>query len=74
VSTPTSQLAAWERREGTVMAVLPYALLAVVTALTAIIERDDPGRLAVIVALSVVTAAWMLWMRTLHPSGAAARG
>jgi len=49
------------------MTVLPYALLAVVTALTAIIERDDPGRLAVIVALSVVTAAWMLWMRTLHP-------
>lgn len=70
MTTPSSntQLEAWERHEGPVMAVVPYGMLAISVVLTVIIEGWAGTSLLITLALSGLTAAWMLWMVTLHPA------
>jgi hypothetical protein len=53
-----------------VIAALPYALLAFTAVPTVVIEWREPDKLAVDLVLTAVTAAWMLWMCTLHPGWA----
>lgn len=47
--------------------VAPYAILAVLTAVTLAAKHGSPGALLVDLALCAATALWMLWMFTLHP-------
>jgi signal transduction histidine kinase len=65
-AVPQQRLEAWERREGPVLAALPYALLAVCTIFTIAARPDGTGELPVVVALSLATAAWMAWWVGLH--------
>jgi signal transduction histidine kinase len=63
------RLEQWEAREAGVLGALPYALLAVCVLVTLLIQSPDRnGPVAVVVALSAATAAWMLWWTTLHPA------
>jgi signal transduction histidine kinase len=65
--TPDSRLETWEGREGTAMAVVPYFLLAVSTALMTA-KPDQSGREIITnLILAGAIAALMLCMITLHP-------
>jgi signal transduction histidine kinase len=68
------RLEAWERGLGRAAAAVPYALLLVSTVLALV----EPGRSAAdrigTLALAAFTAAWMLWLVTLHPAWATRRG
>ena len=57
----------WEQREAGVLGTLPFVLLAICLAVSFLIgEADTNGPLWVLTALSVATAAWMLWWTVLH--------
>lgn len=58
----------WERRSRPLVAVVPYAMLAVLVAFTATVKRSSEGSLVIDLALCALLAAWMLWMFTLHPA------
>ena len=58
-------LEAWERREATVLAVLPYVMLAITTTVDVFVQENG---IALDLALSAAAALWMLWMVTLHPA------
>lgn len=47
--------------------IAPYTLLALLAIFTVIIKHSAPGSLLIDLALCTATAAWMLWMVTLHP-------
>jgi signal transduction histidine kinase len=57
----------WERHERTFFAVLPFALLAVCTAVSVALKWDSAGELLVDLALVAAAAVWVTWMVTLHP-------
>jgi signal transduction histidine kinase len=48
--------------------VVPYALLAVLTVITVAVRRSSGDPFGIDLALCALTAAWMLWMFTLHPA------
>jgi signal transduction histidine kinase len=58
----------WNRRLLPLVTVVPYVLLAIMTGATVGIRRSHGDAFAIDLALCVLTAAWMLWMFTLHPS------
>jgi len=59
----------WEQREAGVITALPFVLLGACVAVTlAVTPTELEGPVEAVVALSVVTAAWMLWWTVLHPS------
>ncbi|WP_433431523.1 sensor histidine kinase [Nonomuraea sp. CA-141351] len=62
MSSPTPLVKGWPP----VIAVVPYALLAVLAAFT--VTMKEGGSLLVDLALCALTAAWMLWLFTLHPA------
>jgi signal transduction histidine kinase len=57
----------WNRRSLPIVSVGPYALLAILTITTVAIRRSNGDPFVVDLALCALTAAWMLWMYTLHP-------
>ena len=62
-----SRFEGWEQREAGVLGTLPFVLLAICLAVSFLIgEADTNGPLWVLTALSVATAAWMLWWTVLH--------
>src|SRR5215475_8328639 len=60
--------AAWERRMLPLVTVVPYALLAVLVAVTIGLKHSTGGSLIIDLTLGGGVAAWMLWNITLHPT------
>jgi signal transduction histidine kinase len=48
--------------------VVPYVLLALLTGVTVAIRRSNGDSFVIDLALCALTAAWMLWVFTLHPA------
>jgi signal transduction histidine kinase len=65
---PHTQQAQWSQRLLPLVTVVPYVLLAIMTAVTVAIRRSNGDSFGIDLALCVLTAAWMLWMFTLHPA------
>jgi len=65
---PQSWLSAAVHRWPFVLTVLPYLLLGFCAGLTVVIKGPRSGSLRIDLALSALTAAWMLFMFTLHPA------
>src|SRR5579864_1363140 len=65
---PRSRPGALEQRWPPVATVLPYAMLAFCVLLDAAIDGKGREALYFDGGLSVLAAAWMLWMFTLHPA------
>ena len=63
-----ARLAAWEKREAPMIALLPYLMLALTAAVTVFLKASAPGSLLIDLALCAAVAAWMLWIYTLHPA------
>ncbi|MEU1729119.1 sensor histidine kinase [Nonomuraea sp. NPDC005692] len=59
--------AGWERRLLPMVTVVPYVLLAVMAALTIVVKHDQPGSLALDLALCAAATVWKLVLFTLHP-------
>ncbi|MDL4819554.1 sensor histidine kinase [Actinomadura opuntiae] len=57
----------WERREQSVLRIVPYVSLALATALALLSDHESAGRVALQLGLSAATAGWIAWMATLHP-------
>jgi signal transduction histidine kinase len=64
---PDAWLESWGHRWPPLVTVLPYVLLGVLTAITAVLRRPDGTGLLVDLGLCALTAAWMLVMFTLRP-------
>ena len=60
------------KHQATVLDVLPYAMLAFCVLVSFALHTTTEKPLIAGLILSAVTAAWMLWMFTLHPTVAAA--
>ncbi|MCX5065967.1 sensor histidine kinase [Micromonospora lupini] len=60
--------AGWEQWSRPMVTVVPYALLAVMAALTVVFEHDQPGSLAIDLVLCVGAGGWSLAFFTLHPA------
>jgi signal transduction histidine kinase len=58
----------WDRRFRPLVTMVPYALLAVMTAVTVAFRRGQPGALAVDLVLCAAAAAWSLALFTLRPA------
>jgi signal transduction histidine kinase len=65
VAGPPRQPSAGERR---FLALLPFALLAAALAISVGVHLDDGGGLWATAGLTGLTAAWIAWWVTLHPS------
>jgi signal transduction histidine kinase len=50
------------------LAALPFVMLAFCDVLAVVLERSQPQRLIADLILSVLAAAWLLWVYTLHPA------
>ncbi|MGI5225250.1 sensor histidine kinase [Actinoallomurus sp. CA-142502] len=66
--TPRTRQDHWTRRLLSPMTLMPYVLLAAVTCVRIPSERSGGEPFAINLALCALTAAWMLWMFTLHPA------
>lgn len=62
-----AQLAAWERRQGPVIAALPYVMLVVSAGLSVLFTGGQLRPLLPDLGLAALAGAWMLWLYTLHP-------
>ncbi len=69
MTTPGPRL---DQHQAAVLDVLPYAMLAFCVLVSFALHTTTERPLITGLVLSVVTAAWMLWMFTLHPALAAA--
>jgi signal transduction histidine kinase len=58
----------WNRRLLPLVTVVPYVLLALLTGITVAIRRSGGDSSVIDLALCALTAAWILWMFTLHPA------
>src|SRR3954470_11026401 len=58
----------WNQRLLPMVTVVPYVLLAILTGVTVAIRRSNGDSFVIDLALCTLTAAWMLWMFTLHPA------
>jgi signal transduction histidine kinase len=58
----------WGGRLLPILSVGPYVLLAILTTITVPIRRSNGDPFVIDLALCALTAAWMLWMFTLHPA------
>ncbi|WP_433384682.1 sensor histidine kinase [Actinoplanes sp. CA-142083] len=65
---------AWERRQRPMVTVVPYVLLAFLAALTVAYKHDQPGSLAIDLALCAAAAVWNLVFFTVHPPWRERRG
>ena len=57
-----------EQRLLPVLYVAPYVLLAILVIFTVMLKRSAAGSLLIDLVLCAATAAWVLWMFTLHPA------
>ena len=57
-----------EKRWPPVLAILPYAALAFCVLLSLSLPNPGPEAEGIALILSILSAAWMLWMFTLHPA------
>jgi signal transduction histidine kinase len=62
-----ARLDRWERREAPVIAMLPYVMLVVASAIAVPID-PRPRAIAVNLGVAALTGAWMLFGFTLHPA------
>jgi signal transduction histidine kinase len=60
--------AGWEERSRPLVTVVPYVLLAVMAGLTIAFKHDQPGSLAIDLALCAAAAVWGLVLFTLRPA------
>ncbi|MEV4760550.1 sensor histidine kinase [Micromonospora sp. NPDC049559] len=60
--------AGWEQRSRPMVTVVPYVMLAVLAALTVAFKHDQPGSLAIDLALCAAAAVWGLALFTLRPA------
>ncbi|MFF4779055.1 sensor histidine kinase [Microtetraspora fusca] len=60
--------AAWNQRFRPMVTVVPYVLLAVMAAVTIAFKHDQPGSLAIDLALCAAAAVWSLALFTLRPA------
>jgi signal transduction histidine kinase len=58
----------WPRRLLPMVTVVPYVLLAILSGVTVAIRRSSGDSFVIDLALCALTAAWMLWVFTLHPA------
>jgi signal transduction histidine kinase len=65
---PRTRQHQWNQRLLPLVTVVPYVLLAILTGVTVAIRRSSGDSFVIDLALCVLTAAWMLWMFTLHPA------
>jgi signal transduction histidine kinase len=65
---PRTRQDQWNRRLLPMVTVVPYVLLALLTGVTVAIRRSNGDSFVIDLALCALTAAWMLWMFTLHPA------
>jgi signal transduction histidine kinase len=63
----TARLEAWERLEAPALAALPYIMLVAASALEIVLSAGLRGTL-ITLGLAALTAAWLLWGFTLHPT------
>jgi signal transduction histidine kinase len=68
VLTPHTRHAESNRRLLPLVTVVPYVLLAILTGVTVVVRRSHGDSFVIDLGLCAVTAAWMLWMFTLHPA------
>src|SRR3569833_1810798 len=68
VLTPHTRHAESSRRLLPLVTVVPYVLLAILTGVTVVVRRSHGDSFVIDLGLCAVTAAWMLWMFTLHPA------
>ncbi|MCO5996845.1 sensor histidine kinase [Actinoallomurus rhizosphaericola] len=66
--TPHTRQGLGNRRWLLMTTVVPYPLLAVLTGVTVAMRRSNGDSFTVDLTLCALTAAWMLWMFTLHPA------
>jgi signal transduction histidine kinase len=67
-SGQTAGMTAWEQRSQPLVTVVPYLMLAAMVAVTVGFRRDQPGALAVDLALCVAAGLWSLVLFTLRPA------
>jgi signal transduction histidine kinase len=65
---PRTRQDPWGGRLSPIVSVGPYALLVILATITVPIRRSNGDSFVIDLALCVLTAAWMLWMFTLHPA------
>jgi signal transduction histidine kinase len=58
----------WEEREPLLLNLMPYALLAIATALAVGLDNNSTRKVLIDLGLATLTAGWMLSMFTLHPT------
>jgi signal transduction histidine kinase len=63
----SARLEAWERLEAPALAALPYIMLVVASALEIVLSAGLRGTLLTL-GVATLTAAWLLWGFTLHPT------
>lgn len=73
-SSPGSWADVWERRVDAAYGAVPYVLLAASTILAALEPNQSRADVLTTLGLAGLTAAWMLWMVTLHPCWVERRG
>lgn len=71
---PESRTDVWERRVNAAYSAVPYVLLAASMILAVFQGDQSPADVLATLGLAGLTAAWMLWMVTLHPAWTARRG
>jgi signal transduction histidine kinase len=63
----SARLEAWERLEAPALAALPYIMLVAASALEIVLSAGLRGTL-ITLGVAALTAAWLLWGFTLHPT------
>jgi signal transduction histidine kinase len=58
----------WDSRKSWLVSVLPYCMLAVSSLLTLFVTSESHQTTEFLLVVAAVTAGWMLWMFTLHPT------
>jgi signal transduction histidine kinase len=58
----------WDSRQSWLVSLLPYCMLGVSVLLTLFVTTDSPQTTRFLLVVAAVTAGWMLWMFTLHPT------
>lgn len=58
----------WDSRQSWLVSLLPFCMLGVSVLLTLFVTTDAPQTTRFLLLVAAITAGWMLWMFTLHPT------